>query len=300
MKTNSTRAIFLGALSLMFIFYACSKNVSSSNSSTNSAVPAGKNAVAISMMDGPVNYSKVLIDIQQVAVLIDTSTKQTAPDNDHQWDDNWFGWGRSQRDSSIFWDTLKINPGIYDLLQLRNGTDTLLASGNYPAGKILKIKITLGMQDSVYTDSVTSYPLILPWNLQIFTINVARENVDSIANNDFKLWLDFNLNRSIIDFRGTYYLRPYVVAFNDVQYAKIQGYVKPQWSGALVEAINASTSDTLYAIPNDDGYYMFRGVATGTYTLDFKGENGYQDSTLSGIVVDSAKTTVVPTITLHK
>ena len=282
----------------MFIFFACSKNVSLSNPFTKTSVPAGKNRLSVSIMDGPVNFSKILIDVQQIAVLIDTSTNQTAPDDFHQWDDDWCGWGRSRKDSSVFWDTLNINKGIYDLLQLRNGNDTLLAAGNYPSGKVLKIRITLGAKDSVYTDSVTSHPLVLPWDLQTFTINVARENVDSIGNNDFKLWLDFNLNRSIIDFKGTYYLKPYVVAFNDVKYAKIQGFVKPERAGALVEAINAS--DTLYAIPNEDGFYMFRRVPAGNYSLDFKGRNGYHDSTLSGILVDSAKTTVVPAITLQK
>jgi hypothetical protein len=61
-----------------------------------------------------------------------------------------------------------------------------------------------------------------------------------------------------------------------------------------------SGTDTLYAIPNWNGNYQIRGVPAGTYSINFKGHNGYQDTTISNIVVDSAKTTQVPTITLHK
>jgi hypothetical protein len=80
--------------------------------------------------------------------------------------------------------------------------------------------------------------------------------------------------------------------------AKVQGRVLPEGASPLVTAF--STSDTLYAIPNEDGKYLFRGVPAGTWSINFKGHNGYQDTTISNIVVDSMKLVQVPTITLHK
>src|SRR5215472_10653208 len=143
-------------MAAIILFFACNKE-NSSNSNPN--IPPGKSQVSIYLMDGPVQFYKVLVDIRQVAVLIDTATQQKDPDDSHQWDDDWCGWHRNQSDKSVIWDTLSITPGVYDLLQLRNGTDSLLGSGTYPTGKILKVRITLGSDNTIFTDSLTSYPM---------------------------------------------------------------------------------------------------------------------------------------------
>jgi hypothetical protein len=284
----------VGVAAVLFIF-ACNKN---NSSNSNSNIPPGKSQMSIYMMDDPIAFTKVLIDIRQVAVEIDTASKQTDADEDDEWDDNYWGRHRDNDNKSVLWDTLNITPGVYNLMDLRNGTDTLLATGNYPTGKVLKVRITLGSDNTVYTDSTTFYPLEVFGPNPYFTVNVRRENVDVIASNDFKLWLDFNLARSIFFWNGTFLLSPYVVAFNDVTYAKLEGQVLPDGAANLVMAW--SGTDTLYAIPNWNGNYQIRGVPAGTYSINFKGHNGYQDTTISNIVVDSAKTTQVPTITLHK
>ncbi|HXB05502.1 MAG TPA: hypothetical protein VNW04_00255, partial [Puia sp.] len=91
---------------------------------------------------------------------------------------------------------------------------------------------------------------------------------------------------------------PYIVVFNDQVMAKLEGTVLPHGAGALVEAIDGT--DTLYAIPWWGGQYQFRNVPTGTWSLTFKGDDGYQDTTINNIVVDSMKVVTVPTVTLHK
>lgn len=283
-----------GATAVLFVF-ACHK---SNSSDSNSNIPKGQSQVSLYMMDGPADFTKVLIDIRQVAVEIDTATKQNDSDRDDQWDDSYCGEHRTKQNSSVIWDTLNITPGVYDLLQLRNGTDTLLASGTYPTGKILKIKVTLGTDNTIYTDSVTHYPLEVFGPHPYFTVNVSRTNVQDIASNEFKIWLDFNLGRSIFFWSGTYYLSPYMVVFNDVVSARVQGTVLPPGAGALVTGINGT--DTIYAVPFANGQFKFRGVAAGTWSFNYKGRNGYKDTTVSNIKVDSMKTTSLPTITLHK
>jgi hypothetical protein len=280
---------------VLLIFFACNKN---NSAGTNSSIPPGKSKVSVFMMDDPIQLSKVLIDIRQVVVEVDTAAKQTDADEDDEWDDNFCGRHRDQHDKSVIWDTLGITPGVYDLLQLRNGTDTLLASGLFTTGKILKIKITLGSDNTVFTDSTTSYPLEVFGPNPFFIINVHRQDVSSVTNNEFKMWLDFNLARSIFFWNGEFLLKPYIVVFNDVIVAKIQGRVLPEHASPLITAMNPS--DTLYAIPNEDGRYQFRGVPAGTYSINFKGRGGYKDTTVNGIVVDSMKIVTVPTITLHK
>ncbi|HTQ27430.1 MAG TPA: DUF4382 domain-containing protein, partial [Puia sp.] len=224
---------------------------------------------------------------------------QNSPDNNDQWNSDYCGWGRGPRNKSVIWDTLSITPGIYDLLQLRNGTDTLLASGTYPSGKILKVRITLGSDNSIYTDSLTSYPLEVFGPEPYFDINVSRENVYGVTQNNFQLWLDFSLQRSIFYWSGTFYLKPFVIAFNDFTMGKIKGVVLPVGASPLIEAYNAT--DTVYAVPNWwNGSYLVRGVSPGTYTMVFSGQHGYQDTTINNIVVSSGATTKVPGITLHK
>jgi hypothetical protein len=173
-----------------------------------------------------------------------------------------------------------------------------LASGIFPSGKILKVRITLGSDNTVYTDSSTSYPLVVAGSHPYFDINVRKENVSSITNNQFKLWLEFNLAKSIFFRDGQFLLKPNVVVFNDVESAKIKGIVLPERASALVTAFNAT--DTLYSIPGEDGKYLFRVVNTGTYSINFKGTGGYMDTTINNIVVDTGKLTNAPTITLHK
>jgi hypothetical protein len=294
MKTVTKWLASGSGITALILFLACNKD----NSGSSSNIPPGKTQLSVYMMDDPIPFSKVLIDIRQVVVEIDTADKQSGQDHDDQWDDSYCGWHRTTQNKSVIWDTLGITPGVYDLLALRNGTDTLLASGQFPSGKVLKVKITLGSDNTVYTDSATFYPLEVFGPHPYFTINVRRENIFDASSNDLKLWLDFNLQRSVFFWSGKYLLSPYVVAFNDVRAAKIQGRVLPERATALITALKGT--DTLYAIPNGDGRYLFRGVPAGTYSLNFKGRNGYKDTTLSSIVVDSAKTAQAPSITLHK
>jgi hypothetical protein len=296
MKTISAWLTALVGITAVSSIVACNK---SNSSSSNPNIPKGQSQLSVYMMDAPVQYDSVLINIQQVAVEVDTSQTESTPDNPQQWDNNWCGMGRGPSNKSVIWDTLSITPGIYNLLALRNGTDTLLSSGLITTGKVLKIRILIGgTGNSVYIDSTAEYPLDLFGPSPYFTINVSRTNVASVTNNELELWLDFNLNRSIFFWSGTFYLDPYIVVFNDQMMAKLEGTVLPYGAGALVEAVNGS--DTLYAIPWWSGQYQFRDVPTGTWSLTFKGDNGYQDTTINNIVVDSMKVVQVPTVTLHK
>jgi hypothetical protein len=295
MKTLTKWLAASSGIAVLLFFFACNKN---NSAGSNPNIPPGKSQVSIYMMDDPIQFSKVLIDIRQVVVEVDTASKQSDPDMDDEWNDDFRGRHGDRDHKSVIWDTLSIKPGVYDLLKLRNGTDTLLASGIVTSGKILKIKITLGSDNTVFTDSTTSYPLEVFGPNPYFTINVSRTDVSSVSNNEFKLWLDFNLSRSIFFWNGTFLLKPYITVFNDVDMAKVEGRVLPEGASPLVTAYNAA--DTLYAIPNEDGNYLFRGVPAGTYSINFKGHNGYKDSTMSNIVVDSMKVVHVPTITLHK
>ncbi|HVU57140.1 MAG TPA: DUF4382 domain-containing protein [Puia sp.] len=298
MKTVSKK-LAAGAVAAALLFaYACNKN--NSDVSHNPNVPPGKSQVSIYMMDDPIQYTKVLVDIRQVVVEIDTAARQTDSDNNAQWDDNYCGWHRTKQNSSVIWDTLNVVPGIYDLLQLRNGADTLLANGVIPNGKVLKVKVTLGADNTVYTDNSTHYPMEVFGPSPTFTINVRRVDVDAASTNDLKLWLDFDLQRSVFFWNGEFLLKPYIVLFNDQVQAKIKGQVMHPREVALITAYD-NNKDTLYAIPNwGNGNYLIRNVPAGTYSINFKGRGGYQDTTIANITVTAGQTATVPTVMLHQ
>src|ERR1700722_8459493 len=211
MKTATTWLLSASGVTAVLLFFACNKSSSSNN---NPNIPKGQSQVSLYMMDGPISFDSVLIDIRQVTVEIDTATTQSAADLPNQWDAGYCGFNRTASNKSVIWDTLSVTPGVYDLLQLRNGTDTLLSSGVYVSGKILKIRITLGSSDSVYTDSTTSYPLAVFGPNPYFDINVHRENVSSVTNNEFEMWLDFNLARSIFFCNSAFLLEPGILVFS--------------------------------------------------------------------------------------
>src|SRR5215467_13731152 len=106
----NTRTKWLAALcgaTCIFLFFACNKD-NSSNSNAN--IPPGKSQLSVYMTDGPVDFYKVLIDIRQVAVEVDTGSAQSDDDRDDQWDDNFWGWHRDEDHKSVIWDTLTITP----------------------------------------------------------------------------------------------------------------------------------------------------------------------------------------------
>ena len=289
--TNQWFAASFTIVIFSFLFVACNKE-----NSGNSSIPAGKSQLSVYMMDDPVPFTQVLIDIKQVAVKIDTAAHHDDNDDDeHEWNDDYRG---CKNGNSTIWDTLAIKPGVYDLLKLRNGTDTLLASGLIPNGKVLKVRITLGTNNTIYTDSVTHYPLHIIGPFTFFDINVRRENISVIDNAHFKLWFDFNLAKSIFFFNNAYWLRPELKPFNDMAKPKLEGRVLPEGASPLVEVFNQK--DTLYALPWDEGYYQVRGLDAGTYSVYFKGQHGYRDTTIKNITVNGTGVTKVPTITLHK
>jgi hypothetical protein len=298
MKTTTKWFAAACGISAIILIFACNKEMGSSNGNSGNQVPAGKERISVVLMDDPVQFDSVLIDIRQVAVEVDTGQHQETPDNPVCWDFDFFGFGRHRDNPSVIWDTLTVKPGIYDLLQLRNGVDTLLATGIVTPGKILKVRVTLGSDNSIYTDSATSYPLVVFGPNPYFDINVRRDDVDSVDNSEFKLWLDFNLHRSIFFWNGEFLLKPQITVFNDQMMGRVEGFINPPGAAALVELYNQT--DTIYAVPGWEGNYLVRGVNAGVYSLAVTGHHGYNDTTINNITVNEGETTRVPNINLHK
>jgi len=282
--------LFVVLASVMFVLYACQKEAKMEQ------IPDGKAKLSVYLTDGPLDFQHVWVDIQSIAVKVDTCRRNGDDDDHHNNpgcdDDHDAIYGRCQ-----YWDTLAINPGVYDLMALRNGVDTLLASGFLINGKIERIKFTLGTNNSLMVDSVT-HPIRLINNQQYIFVNVGRDHLDSISSNNFQLYLDFDLARSVKYINGQYWLRPYLKPFSRHSFGEIEGKVRPVRSHSLIKAFN--DTDTAYARPWSEGEFKIRGLRPGTYNLFIDGINGYRDTLITNITVQRGEDTELGVIRLQQ
>jgi len=291
MKLNSGSfwIVSIFAFTLSLFFYACNKDVS-----TDNAIPEGKMKLSVFLTDGPNDFQKVLVDIQQIEVKLDTCRRNHDDDHDQPGCDDDHD---SHNSNCEIWDTLNIRSGVYDLLKLRNGLDTLLASGFVINGKVQRIKFTLGDNNSVVVDSI-SYPLRLVNNQHYVYTNIKREHLDSLSSTNFQMYLDFDLARSIKFVNGQYWLKPVLKPFGRNSTGEIEGKIRPVNSFGAVKAYNST--DTAFARPENEGKFKIRGLRQGTYSLFIDGINGYSDTTINNISVNRNRDTELGTILLHR
>lgn len=295
------------AVGLSFLFLVLFINYSCQKESVEQNIPEGQQRVSIRLSDNPVNFDAVNVDIQQVEVLV--LPDSCGNPNSGNWN-NGFGfdhWGCFHDHNGDFhnfdyrcavWDTLNIRAGVYNLLDLSNGADTLLASGLTIAGKILQIRLLLGASNSVVIDSV-SYPLSLWNNYNRITINVKGENVEEITPGDLQLWLDFDAGRSIVKVSNNHFiLKPFLRIWLPAQTASIEGKVVPEEAEAIVSAI--ANNDTLVAIPDRGDKFKIRGLRGTSATVFINATaNGYRDTTLTAVPLRTGEETDIGTIQLH-
>ena len=109
-------------------YTSCSKNDDNSPST-----------LQVRMTDAPTALEQVNVDIQSVMIK-------------YRDDDN---------DTLKNWVTLNTTAGIYNLLALQNGVDTLLATGVVPERQIKEIRLVLGTNNTVKNNG-SIFPLTIP------------------------------------------------------------------------------------------------------------------------------------------
>ena len=273
------------ALIFSLLFSSCQKN--------ESAI-AAKNSLSVYLTDAPGDFDSVWIDIQKVEVKID--------DDSTHGDDDRFGDDDDDRDDHLKrkddfgeWVDLNFTAGKINVLALRNGIDTNLASGNIPAGTVRKIRITLGTDNSVVIDG-QSYPLTLRNETNNFLyIKLRNEHRERGIGNDQKVWVDFDISRSIIEENGAYYLLPKLRPFCDRNFGRISGKVLPEGITPSV-TFNNGNGFTAIAIPAPDGEFKVRGLPEGTYSVTYAAA-GYTSQTVD-ITISKGNENKLETITL--
>ncbi len=283
-------------LKTLFLLFICSAVVFISCKKTD--VNTQNKKLSVFLTDDPSQYDSVLVNIRYVEVKVDASKEHEDDDhfgdNDKDDDDD-----HLDHDQFGKWDTLSLVPGIYNLAALRNGVNMTLGTANIN-GKVRKIRITLGSNNSVYKAGV-KYPLSLfPGTNNYLYVKIHEEDEDDDNNNSSNksIWIDFDLSRSVIEQNGVFYLKAVLKPFSKKHFGSIKGKVFPQEAHAVVNASNSQ--DVGNAIPERSGEYEIQGLREGTYAVTFHSFNGYRDTTINNIVVHSGSKVELPNITLKR
>jgi hypothetical protein len=298
MKTP-LRLLSVLALLLVFALFSvvsCQKEINGGTAAVTN--PSGQQKIQLFMNDHEdFNFTKVLVDIRRVEIKIDTGRHHDDDyyDDDKDDDDDHHG-----RDGYGYWDTLNVRAGIYDLLRLRNGIDTLLADGFTANGHISKIRITLGTNNSVWKDSVQSYPLTLCDKSPYVYVRINSNTIDSLPGGGVRINIDFDVQKSIKGKRSNteFCLKPVIKSYAHHNSGELEGKVFPRAANPVVTVYNAT--DTATARPDREGEFKIKGLKPAVYSVKYSGDAPYKDTTLTNITVKKGDDTKLPTITLKQ
>lgn len=252
-------------LTSLCIFYSCNKTTSVEN---------GTGHLEVRLTDDPSTFDAVYIDIQQVEVNVSSDTGASS------------GWH----------PVPLIRPGIYNLLNFRNGIDTVLAATDLPAGTYSQIRLILGDSNSVVVGG-QSYPLKTPSGQESgLKLNIHATLTAGIV---YRLWIDFDAGRSIVTTgNGKYILKPVIRTFSEAIGGSIKGYVLP--AAARPEVFAIQGTDTLLALPDSaTGYYFFGGVNAGSWNLLFHAQDTTYVDTNASVSVSTGVVTDADTVLLR-
>lgn len=164
---KSKLILFLSLATFILAFTACKKNAENST-------------LQIHMTDAPLGIDEVNIDLREVRVKFDRDTAA--------------------------WVSLQTNAGVYDLLKLQNGIDTLIAQGSFPISTVKEIRLILGPDNTVKADGQI-YDLTIPSGEESgLKIKINKKLQATIET----LLIDFDAALSIKKENDGYKLRPVI------------------------------------------------------------------------------------------
>jgi hypothetical protein len=226
-----------------------------------------KAQLSVLMTDAPAVYDAVLIDLQRVEVTGD-------------------GGGDV---------VLNTNSDIYNLLDLTNGVNTLIATGDMEPGTISQIRLILGPNNSVVVNGV-SHPLSTPSAEQSgLKLQVHQTFEPGVS---YAIMLDFDANQSIVEKgNGEYQLKPVIRTIDMALSGSIKGSITPVGTIATITV----TSDVLHyysTVSNSKGDFLVAGLPAGTYDVKVTPALPLLPVTVKGKTVVVGATTNIGIITL--
>ncbi len=226
--TTITKSLFyVSCFSLLVLLMpSCTKDTSNGK---------GQAHLSVMMTDAPANYDAVMVDVVGIEV---------------------FG-------SDNVAVALTPKAGVYNLLDLSNGIDTLIATGDIEPGTISQIRLILGPNNSVTVDGVV-YPLSTPSAEQSgLKLQVHQTFEPDIS---YSILLDFDASQSIVmTGNGAYKLKPVIRTIDVAITGAIKGSITPIGANVIVTATANGVSYS--SVTNLDGEFVISGLPAGTYDI---------------------------------
>lgn len=219
------KIMFVTFIGLLFI------QISSCNKDKNSE----KAHLSVRMTDAPANYDAVVIDVQGLEIT-------------------------GSGGGTVL---LSINAGVYNLLELSNGVNTLIATGDLNAGAVSQIRLILGTNNTVKVAGV-DYPLSTPSAMQSGLKLQVHQTFE--AGVSYSILLDFDASQSIVS-KGNneYQLKPVIRTIDMAISGSIKGSITP--IGAIAVVTATSNGLTYSSVTNASGMFLIAGLPAGTYDI---------------------------------
>jgi hypothetical protein len=216
----------------------------------------------------------VWVDVNQIEILMGDTSKPLILDGSH--------------------------PGLYNLLDLTNGKDTLLADATIPAGTISQIRLILGDNNYIVTKAGDKIPLKTPSGQESgLKVQIHQDVAGGIL---YRITLDFDAGRSIVfaGNSGQVLLKPVLRILSFMPSGgDIKGVVVPDSVATFVYAIQGT--DTVASTTTDisNGDFLIKDIPAGNYSISFVPTDTSYTSVLTNAGVTLGQITVMDTTRLQ-
>jgi hypothetical protein len=261
-KLSLILALFVGT----FVFVSCQKNGGTGSDDTA--------RLQVRLTDNPnLNLSQVWVDVKEIQVGMGDSSMITLAGS---------------------------HPGMYNLLALTNGKDTLLSDAQIPAGRMSQIRLVLGTNNYAITKTGERIELTTP-SAQQSGLKV-QVNQTLTGGMLYRLILDFDAAKSVVQAgnSGKYILKPVLRIISFVPSGgNVKGVVLPGSVRTAVYAIKGpDTIATTYSDTTMKGAYYFHDIAAGSYNFSYVPQDTIHLTTQRNVTVTLGQTTTVDTVRL--
>ena len=209
----------------------------------------------VALVDDPADYDAVFVEVVGFDYQLDTVSNDASD---------------STSEEDAYWVSVSITPEVYDLLQLNNGTEALLADLDLPAGEIDQVRVFLGNNNAVVVNGDT-IDLKTPSGQTSGLKLKINETIKAGA--DYKLLLDFDAAKSVVaKGNGGYNLKPVINAtlidIKNDSLGTISGFVYPAPDSIASVIYLMSEEDTVTSTyPETSGAFVFDDLAANTFSI---------------------------------
>ena len=184
----------------------------------------------------------------------------------------------------VGWRQLPLAPGVYNLMKLTNGNDTLLSKVVLNDGEYIEqVRLKLGSNNSLMLADSSIVALDTPSGM---TSGIKINIHDSaVVYSSYSVVIDFNAEKSIVrkGNSGGYLLKPVINGFIRENTSMLSGNLLPAKIPFKVSSILGTDTMTCLSDTSRNNLFVLQGLYSGTWKVEFRSEAG---SLLKAVNVD--------------